>query len=100
MNYNTEEIGTKCCNVNNKSVALHAINRLISTTLNLGQDRYLHNRTANAAEYDKTDDYLQILPFILFVQDMFIVVMNIVFARLDIKDKFLHFFIGKMQHGI
>jgi hypothetical protein len=30
------------------------------------------------------------LPFILFVQDMFIVVMNIALARLDIKDKFLH----------
>jgi hypothetical protein len=90
VHYNTEGIGTKCCDVNNKSVDLHVINQLITTTLHWGQERYLHSWIANTAEYDRTQDYLQILPFILFVQDMFIVIMNITLARLDLKDKFLH----------
>jgi hypothetical protein len=90
VRHNTEGIATTCCGKNNKSVALHAIIQLITTLLYWGQDRYLHNWIANDAEYDKTEEYLQILTFILFVQDIFIVVMKVAFVQLDIKDKFLH----------
>jgi hypothetical protein len=73
-----------------QQIGSYVVNQLITTTLHWGQDRHLHNWIANAAEYDKAEDCLPILPFNLFVQDMFIVVMNISLARLDIKDKFLH----------
>jgi hypothetical protein len=90
VRYNTEGIGKTCCDMNNKSVAMHAINQLITTTLYWEQDRYLHDWIANDAHYDKTEDHLRILPFILFVQNMVIVVTKITPIQLDINEKFLH----------